>query len=285
MRWIVTGANGMLGQDLVRLLEGEGESVVALGRPDLDITSPEAVATAVQDVDIVVNCAAHTAVDLAETDEPAAFMINAAGPSYLAAAARRAGARMIQFSTDYVLAGMRPVSGAHPEDAPLAPASAYGRTKAAGEWAVRAEAPDHLIIRVAWLYGEHGGCFPKTIARAAGLRETLDVVEDQIGQPTWTVDVADLTLRLVRAQAPTGTYHGTSSGEASWYEFAREIVESAGFSADKVLPTTSEAFVRPAPRPSYSALSHQRLIDVGVHPIGPWRERWAAAAPAVLDQG
>ena len=282
MRWIVTGANGMLGQDLVRLLQDEGEPVRAYGRADLDITDHSAVTAAIVDVDVVVNCAAYTAVDDAESDEPAAFRINATGPSYIAEAAATAGARIIQISTDYVFAGDRTADGPVAEGAPIAPRSTYGRTKAAGEWAVRAANPNHFIVRTAWLYGASGGCFPKTIARVASQRETLDVVEDQVGQPTWTVDVADLIVRLVRADVPAGTYHATSQGEASWFEFAQEIVTSAGFSASKVRPTTSEAFVRPAPRPAYSALGHQKLVDAGVQPIGPWRERWAAAAATVL---
>lgn len=272
----------MLGQDLVRLLRDQDEPVRAWGRADLDITDAQAVAAAITDVDVVVNCAAYTAVDDAESDEAAAFRINATGPSYLAAAAAAAGARIVQISTDYVFAGDRTETGPYPEDTPLAPRSAYGRTKAAGEWAVRSADPRHLVVRTAWLYGASGGCFPKTIARAAGQRETLDVVDDQVGQPTWTADVADLVLRLVRADAPAGTYHATSQGEASWFDFAQAVVQSAGFTADKVRPTTSEAFVRPAPRPAYSALGHQRLIDAGVQPIGPWQDRWAAAAPTVL---
>ena len=282
MRWIVTGANGMLGQDLVHLLQDEGETVRAWGRDHLDITDPGAVARAVTDVDVVVNCAAYTAVDAAESDEAAAFEINATGPSYLAASAAAAGARIVQISTDYVFAGDRTENGPFAEDAPLAPRSAYGRTKSAGEWAVRAANPDHLVLRTAWLYGAAGACFPRTIARAAGQRETLDVVDDQVGQPTWTVDVADLILRLVRADVPAGTYHATSRGETSWFEFAQAVVQSAGFAADKVLPTTSAAFVRPAPRPLYSALGHQTLFDAGVEPIGSWRDRWAIAAPTVL---
>jgi len=285
VRWIVTGANGMLGRDLVGTLLEQGEDVRALGRGDLDVTDSAAVAAAVRDVDVVVNCAAYTAVDQAESDEAAAFALNAAGPAYLAAAARAARARIVQISTDYVVAGDGPADGPHPEDAPVAPRSAYGRTKAAGEWAVRSENPDHLVVRTAWLYGAHGGCFPKTMVRAAGQRDVLDVVDDQVGQPTWTVDVADLVVRLVQAGAPSGTYHATSTGETSWFEFARAVVTSAGFTPEKVRPTTSEAFVRPAPRPAYSALGHDALRAAGVEPIGPWEQRWAEASALVLADG
>lgn len=280
MRWIVTGARGMLGQDLTARLEDAGQDLRAWDRDDLDITDAGAVARLVRDVDVVVNCAAYTAVDAAESDEARAFTLNAVGPAHLARAARRAGARIVHVSTDYVFDGRadRP----YPEDAPIAPASAYGRTKAAGEWAVRAEAPDHLIVRTAWLYGAQGGCFPKTIAGAAAQREHLDVVDDQLGQPTWTVDVADVIWRLVEAAAPAGVYHATSQGTASWFAFARAAVASAGLDPQKVRPTTSEAFVRPAPRPAYSVLGHDEFTRAGIAPIGPWEERWTTAAPAVL---
>ncbi|NLI18821.1 MAG: dTDP-4-dehydrorhamnose reductase [Actinomycetales bacterium] len=280
MRWMVTGAQGMLGKDLVPRLEAEGHDVVAVDVDELDITRPDAVA-GVTDVDVLVNCAAYTAVDAAEENEGRAFAINAVGPQLLARAARACGARLVQISTDYVFAG----NGTSPyaADEVIAPLSAYGRTKAAGEWAVRAETDDHLIIRTAWLYGAQGACFPKTMARLAAEKPRLQVVADQVGQPTWTVDLADLIVRLVAANAPSGTYHGTASGEVSWHGFTQEIVRTLGKDPAMVEPTTSEAFVRPAPRPAYSVLSHDSLRRVGVTPIGEWRERWQVAAPHVLS--
>ena len=280
MRWIVTGAAGMLGTDLVERLAEDGQEVRALGRPDLDATDADAVAREVRDVDVVVNCAAWTAVDDAESQEAAAFDLNAVAPQLLARAAREAGARMVQISTDYVFDGQ--AGEPYAEDAALAPRSAYGRTKVAGEWAVRAENPDHLVVRTAWLYGAHGGCFPKTMARLAADRPELQVVADQVGQPTWTADVADLVVRLVEAQVPAGTYHATSSGQVSWHGFTRAIVESLGKDPEMVRETTSDAFVRPAPRPSYSVLGHAALQRVGVEPIGDWAQRWSVAAPTVL---
>lgn len=280
MRWLVTGAHGMLGQDLVTLLRERGHEVTGLGRADLDITDPAATAGAAARYDVVANVAAYTAVDAAESDEAAAFAVNAAGPALLARAARAAGARLVQVSTDYVFDGHadRPYA----EDAPILPRSAYGRTKAAGEWAVRAEAPDHLIVRTAWLYGAHGGCFPKTIARVAAEKGGLDVVADQVGQPTWTADLADLVERLVASGAPAGTYHGTSQGRTSWHGFARAAVAAAGLDPAIVRETTSEKFVRPAPRPAYSVLGHEALRAAGVEPIGDWAARWEAAAGSVL---
>jgi dTDP-4-dehydrorhamnose reductase len=165
----------------------------------------------------------------------------------------------------------------------MTPLSAYGRTKAAGEDAVRQALPDrHLVVRTAWLYGAHGRCFPRTMAGLAADRDRLTVVDDQVGQPTWTVDVADLVVRLVAAGV-TGTVHATSSGRASWYEFAREVVAAAGRPPEIVVPVSSAEFVRPAPRPSFSVLGHDRLLFAGVEPIGDWRDRWQEAASTVLS--
>lgn len=280
MRWLVVGANGMLGQDLTAILEHRGERVVGVDRDAVDITDGKASAGLARGFDVVVNCAAHTAVDRAEEEEAAAFAVNAVGAANVARACRVAGARLVHISTDYVFDG----SGTEPyaEHAPLAPRSAYGRTKAAGEWAVRAECPDHLLVRTAWLYGANGPCFPLTIVRLARERGSVDVIDDQVGQPTWTADLADLVHRLVVAEVPAGTYHGTSSGRTSWYGFAQAVVRSAGLDPAVVHPTTSAAFVRAAPRPAFSVLAHDTLAAVGVEPIGDWAERWAAAADAGL---
>ncbi|HET6165478.1 MAG TPA: sugar nucleotide-binding protein, partial [Marmoricola sp.] len=171
----------------------------------------------------------------------------------------------------------------YPEDAPTLPASAYGRSKALGERAVRQELPGgHLLVRTAWLYGAHGGCFPKTIARVARERGRVDVVDDQHGQPTWTRDVADLVARLVDADAPAGTYHATSSGATTWFDFARRVVAAAGLDPEVVTPTDTAAFPRPAPRPAYSVLGHAALERVGVTPIADWSERWDEASAEVL---
>ncbi|HEY5514877.1 MAG TPA: dTDP-4-dehydrorhamnose reductase [Pengzhenrongella sp.] len=282
MRWLVTGAAGMLGQDVCELLRQRGHSVVETDRDTLDITDPVAVGSALAGVDVVLNCAAYTAVDAAETDEATAALINATGAAVLAAATAEAGIRLVQISTDYVFDGA--ATEPYPEDAPLAPSSAYGRTKAAGERAVRESGGDHLIVRTAWLYGAHGPCFPKTMARLAGERDVLTVVDDQVGQPTWTVDVADLVVRLVEAGAPAGTYHATSTGQVSWRGFAQAVVAAVGKDPAMVEPTTSEAFVRPAPRPAFSVLGHAALEYVGITPIGAWDERWALAAPTVLAE-
>lgn len=280
MRWVVIGSNGMLGQDLVALLDQRGEEVASLDRDHVDIVTASGLAERLAGVDVVVNCAAFTAVDAAETEEPAAFAVNAVGAANVARAAREVGARVVQISTDYVFAG--DASTPYAETAPPAPRGAYGRTKVAGEWAVRAENPDHLVVRTAWLYGAHGPCFPKTIARVAAEKGGLDVVADQVGQPTWTVDLADLVHRLVAAGAPPGTYHGTAAGSVSWHGFARAIVAAAGLDPQIVRETTAAQFVRPAPRPAYSVLGHGATTALGLATIDDWEARWAQAAPAVL---
>ena len=280
MRWLVAGANGMLGQDLTSLLSGRGDHVTAVDRDSVDITDLAATSDAVAGHSVVVNCAAYTAVDAAEADEEEAFAVNAVGSANLARAANAAGARLVQISTDYVFDG--DARDPYPEDAPVAPRSAYGRTKAAGEWAVRAECDDHLVVRTAWLYGARGRCFPKTIARLAEQRGTVDVIDDQVGQPTWTVDLAELVVRLVDAEAPAGIYHGTSAGKASWYDFARAVVSALGLDPATVRPTTSAAFAAQAHRPTYSVLGHEALRAAGVEPIGDWEACWARAASSVL---
>ena len=284
MRWLVTGSGGMLGRDLVTRLgagdAGDAADVTAATRATLDVTDAAAVHDGVAGHDVVVNCAAWTDVDGAETQEVEAALVNATAPRHLAEACAASGALLVHLSTDYVFAGdaERPYA----EDAPPAPASAYGRTKAAGEAAVRAALPDrHLVVRTAWLYGAHGRCFPRTMAGLAAERDRLTVVADQVGQPTWTVDVADLVVRLVGSGA-TGTFHATSGGRASWFDFAQEVVAAAGRPREVVVPVSSAEFVRPAPRPAYSVLAHDALVAAGVEPIGDWRDRWAVAAPTVL---
>lgn len=280
MKVLVTGAGGMLGQDVVTLFRQRGHEVTAATRADLDVLDTRALAQVVPGHDAVINCAAYTAVDAAETDHEAAADLNAVAPGYIGSACAKAGARMVQVSTDYVFAG--DATTPYAEDAPVAPKSVYGRTKADGERTARRAHKDTLVVRTAWLYGAGGPCFPKTIVKLARERGAVSVVDDQIGQPTWTMDVARVIADLLEASAPAGTYHATSSGSTSWYGFTREVVQAAGLDRDVVSATTSAAFVRPAPRPAWSVLAHRTLKDVGVTPIASWNHRWAAAAPTVV---
>lgn len=283
--WLVTGAGGMLAQDLLARLRDE--SVIALDRKALDITDADAAHAAIAEhrPDVVVNCAAWTAVDDAETREADALRINGDGPRNLAEACAKTGARLLQVSTDYVFAG----DGTKPyaEDASTGPRSAYGRTKFAGEQAVLSGLPDAgYVVRTAWLYGAGGGNFVRTMIKLARLKDTLDVVDDQRGQPTWTADLADRLVRLGRAalagNAPAGVYHGTSGGETTWFDFTREIFRLLGADPERVRPTSSGAFVRPAPRPAYSVLGHDRWQAAGIEPIRDWREALQSAFPALL---
>ncbi|PZE59242.1 dTDP-4-dehydrorhamnose reductase [Curtobacterium sp. MCPF17_011] len=276
-RTLITGAAGMLGRDLQLALQGR--DVTALGRADLDITDPDAVDAAVAGHDVVINSAAYTKVDDAESHEDEAAAVNATGPRLLAEAAVRHGAKLVTISTDYVFDG----NGTAPyaEDAPTDPLNAYGRTKAAGEAAVRQVAPDSsYIVRTAWIYGEHGPNFAATMLRLAASHDTVSVVTDQVGQPTWTGDLAARIVELVDRDAPAGIYHGTNSGQGSWYDFTRAIFAENGLDPERVLPTDSASFVRPAPRPAYSVLGHDAWSRAGLAPMRDWREALHAAVEA-----
>lgn len=278
--WFVAGAAGMLGRDLCRVLERAGHDTTGADLPGFDVLDPAQCLAAVAGHEVVVNCAAYTAVDAAETDEARAFAVNAVGAANLARAAHAAGASMVQVSTDYVVAGRGPEPYA--ADAPVAPASAYGRTKAAGEWAVRAECPRSWVVRTAWLYGAEGRSFPSTMRRLAREQETLRVVADQVGQPTWTVDLAEGILRIVGAEAPFGTWHATGAGQCSWFELARAVLEELGLDPDRVTPVATAEYPLPAARPAYSVLSHDMWDAAGLSPLPHWREALHRAAPTVL---
>jgi dTDP-4-dehydrorhamnose reductase len=272
----------MLGRDVVDVLVAAGAEVTAVTRADLDVTDARAVAAAVPGHDVVVNAAAWTDVDGAETHEVEATRVNGLAPQLLAAACAAEGARLVHVSTDYVFDGT--ATSPYPEEAPLSPRSAYGRSKAVGEQAVRQLLPlSSYVVRTAWLYGEHGGSFVRTMVNLEATRDVLDVVEDQVGQPTWTRDVALAVLSLVRTGAPTGTYHATSSGRTTWFGLARAVFEALGADPDRVRPTTTERFPRPAPRPAFSVLDHGGWSRAGVPPIGPWQDRLARALTTIRD--
>ena len=206
----------------------------------------------------------------------------------LARACALAGARLVHVSTDYVFGGPPAVDAdappePHAEDDPVAPRSAYGRTKAAGEWAVRAELPGrHWILRTAWLYGEHGASFVRTMARLEAERDVVEVVDDQHGQPTWTWDVAERIRALVEVDAPSGIYHATSSGRTTWHGLASAVFELLGADPARVRRTTSDAFVRPAPRPAWSVLGHHGWRRAGLEPLPSWED---SLRRAVVDEG
>jgi dTDP-4-dehydrorhamnose reductase len=282
-RWLITGAGGQLGTDLQSVLAARAAGaaggaepdvqVRAVGSRELDITDAVAVAAMVDDFgpDVVINAAAYTAVDDAEEAQPQAYLVNATGPAVLASALARAGGRLIHVSTDYVFAG----DGSRPyetTDEP-APRSAYGRTKLAGERAVRELLPDSsYVVRTAWVYGATGANFVKTMARLEHQRDTVSVVADQQGSPTWSADLARALVELGGSAAPAGLYHCTNGGDTTWFGFTQAIFEELGADPARVLPTTTDAFPRPAPRPAYSVLADTAWRDAGLTPMPPWRD-------------
>jgi dTDP-4-dehydrorhamnose reductase len=261
MRLLITGAAGMLGVDVVGVARAAGHEVVGLDRSGLDITDAAAVAAAVADAgpDVVVNSAAWTDVDGAETEPEAALAVNGAGAGNVAAAAAGAGAWVIHVSSDYVFDGRGQV--AYVESDAVGPLSAYGRSKLAGEIEVSRAAPaGHTIVRSSWLFGAAGTCFPRTILRLAGERDRLDVVSDQVGCPTFTGDLAQALVGLAGERRP-GVLHVAGGGRCSWFEFAREIVAAAGLSCE-VAPISTAQFPLPAPRPAFSVLGSERDAPV-----------------------
>jgi dTDP-4-dehydrorhamnose reductase len=267
MRTLLLGGAGMLGTDLRRIL---GRKVEAPTSGELDIRDAAAVEAAAEGVDVVINAAAYTRVDDAETHEDEALAINAAGAENAARAAAAAGARFVQVSTDYVFDGK--ADEPYREEAPLSPLGAYGRSKAEGERRVLAAHPDAHIVRTAWLYGHSGSSFPRTMLSLASERDTVSVVTDQVGQPTWTLDVARLISSLIESNAPGGIYHATNGDSATWFVFAQELFRRAGLDPQRVLATTSEDFVRPAPRPAYSVLGHTAWTRAALGVPRSWRE-------------
>ena len=282
-RWLVTGARGMLGRDLVTVLEHRGAAVTGLSRTDLDITDTGAVGDALARwrPDVVVNCAAWTAVDDAEASEDAALRVNGEAVAGMAACCAAQGAALVQVSTDYVFDGMG--REPYPEDGQPAPRTAYGRTKLAGERAVL-EQPGlaGYVVRTAWLYGAHGPSFVATMIRKEQELQQVQVVDDQSGQPTWSADVADRIHALITSAAAPGIYHATSSGETTWFGLAQEVFRLRGADPDRVQPSKSSALARPAPRPAYSVLGHAAWERAGLAPIGDWRHALQRGLPGLV---
>ncbi len=272
MRILITGAGGMLGLDVLQAAIAAGHEVVALTRADLDIVDEAACKRAIAGANAhaVINCAAYTNVDGAETDAQNAHAVNGAGAGNVARAAARAGAWMVHVSSDYVFDGAKRTP--YVESDPTAPQSVYGASKLAGELAVADAAPGaHTIVRSSWLFGAGGPCFPATMLRLADERDELTVVDDQLGCPTFTVDLAQALLAIVSAHGPqrTGVLHIAAAGECSWFDFATEIMTAAG-ARTKVKRGTTAELGRPARRPAYSVMRTERGDDVPRLP--GWRE-------------
>ncbi|WP_086825791.1 dTDP-4-dehydrorhamnose reductase [Allokutzneria sp. NRRL B-24872] len=285
---LVPGGRGQLGADISALAETAGAGFVhAPGSAELDITDAEAVADAVSSLattardaglrPVVINAAAYTAVDAAETDEARALEVNGDGPRNLAAACAEQRVRLLHVSTDYVFPGDA-TSPYEPADA-TEPRTAYGRTKLAGERAVLDSGAEAWVVRTAWVYGAVGGNFVKTMAKLEAQRDKLTVVGDQVGCPTWSADLARGLLELAAlAEGPKQrVLHAAGGGETSWYGFARAVFEELGADPTRISPCTTADFPRPAPRPAYSVLSPRAWQEAGLSPLRPWREALAAA--------
>ncbi|HWD85862.1 MAG TPA: dTDP-4-dehydrorhamnose reductase [Solirubrobacteraceae bacterium] len=258
MRILITGASGMLGADVRRAGEQAGHEVIALSRAELDIRDFGAVreALARHAPHVVINCAAFTDVDGAETD-PSAHLVNGEAPGLLAAAAAEQGAWILHISSDYVFAGDKPTP--YLESDATGPVSAYGTSKLKGERNVARAAPDaHTIVRSSWLFGAPGRCFPDTVLRLAAERDELSVVDDQVGCPTFTGHLAGALVDLVaRAEPPVGVVHCAAAGQCTWFEFAEAVLDEAGVGIP-VRPVSTAEFPRPARRPAYSVLRSAR---------------------------
>ncbi len=257
MRLLVTGAGGMLGRAVVERASGLGHDVVGATRGDLDVTDAGATERVLREVcpAAVVHCAAYTDVDGAECNWSIAEAVNASGAGHVALAAAQVGARIVHVSTDYVFDGSKREPWV--ESDPVAPLGVYGDTKLAGEQLVAAANPAHAIVRTAWLFGTGGRNFVDTMLALGAQRDEVSVVTDQVGCPTWSGHLASALVELAERPGETGILHVAGSGQCSWNEFALEIFERAGIEC-RVLPATSEQFVRPARRPAYSVLGSER---------------------------
>ncbi len=285
MTWLITGGSGQLGIAVSQELGERGILFTAWGSEDLDITKGPIVRDVVSRLSptVIINCVAWTDVDGAENNEPQASRVNRDGAENVAKAAKHCGAKLIHLSTDYVFSGEAKTPWQ--VDDKIDPQSAYGRTKAEGESRVLATYPeDSSIVRTAWLYSPWGKNFAKTMARLAlNSEDEVRVVNDQLGQPTSAVDLAKQLVELGLSSSPAGIYHGTNSGEATWFKFAQEIFRLAGEDVRRVVPVSSSEYTRPAKRPSYSVLSHDAWAKTSVKPMRDWRIALEEAMPTIIS--
>lgn len=275
-RIVISGAGGMVGRELAGQARSQGRDVLALTSSEWDITDALAAERFIEPGDVVVNCAAYTKVDAAESDEARAHAVNAVGPANIAHACARAGAEFIHISTDYVFDGAK--GRPYEIDDATGPQGVYGRTKLAGEFGVLAAMPDAHIVRTAWVYeGGDGDDFVAAMRRLAAGDQTVDVVADQIGSPTYAADLVSALLEVAEGKISEPLLHAANRGEASRYEQARAVFETVGADPSRVRPVGSDRHPRPAPRPPYSALSSRMSAEAGLTPLRPWRDALAAA--------
>jgi dTDP-4-dehydrorhamnose reductase len=285
MTWLITGGSGQLGITVSQELGDRGLLFNAWSSKDLNITQGPIVRAFVSDLSpkVIINCAAWTDVDGAETNELDASRVNGDGAENLALAAKNCGAKMIHVSTDYVFSG-ESKSPWQTGDA-INPQSAYGRTKADGEARViRTYSEKTTVVRTAWLYSPWGKNFGKTMTRLATNGDgEVRVVSDQMGQPTSATDLAKQLVELGLSNSPAGIYHGTNSGQGTWFEFAQEIFKLAGADTNRVVPVSSSEYPRLAKRPSFSVLSHEAWARTTIQPMRDWRIALEEAMPAIIS--
>ncbi len=285
MSWLITGGSGQLGIAVSHELDKLSIAFNAWSSKDLDITQISTVSEAIEELSpmVIINCAAWTDVDGAENHEIGASRVNSDGPEFLALAAKLCNSKLIHVSTDYVFSGESQTPWQVADE--VNPRSAYGRTKAQGESRVLATyLESSFVVRTAWLYSPWGKNFAKTMTKMALTGDgEVRVVNDQVGQPTSASDLAKQLVELGLSTSPAGTYHGTNSGQATWFEFAQEIFKLAGADVGRVTPVSSSEYPRPAKRPSYSVLSHDAWASTSVKPLRDWRIALADAMPAIIS--
>lgn len=282
-RIVITGAGGQLGSRLAALAADQGRDVLACTSAQWDITDPAAAERILKSGDVVINCAAYTNVDGAESDEATAYAVNAAGPEHIARACARVGARLIHVSTDYVFNGDFGEAAPHPYEPSdeTGPQGVYAGSKLAGERAVLAALPETIVVRTAWVYtGGAGKDFVAVMRRLAAGDGPVDVVDDQIGSPTYVADLAAALLQVADAGVHGRVLHAANEGAVSRFEQARAVFEECGADPQRVRPVSSAQFPRPAPRPSYSALSGREFAAAGLTPLRPWRSALVDALAA-----
>lgn len=273
MRILVTGAEGQLGRSIRRVAQGAEDEYLFTDVAELDITDRTCVVEYVRNVrpDVIVNCAAYTNVERAEEEESVAHLLNATAVAHLAEAAREVDALLVHFSTDYVFMGG--CCGLLTESSNPQPLSAYGRSKLAGEEAVMASGCHYIIIRTAWLYSPYGNNFVKTMLRLTSERSEVRVVSDQLGSPTYALDLAEAVVAIISERNfREGLYHYTNLGECSWWQFACEIARLAGHDGCKIMPCTTEEYGARAARPHYAVLDKSKFMKTFARDIPEWRE-------------
>ena len=282
MTWLVLGANGQLGQELINLLKIRNIDALGTDRNEIDFAKPNEIFEKIDKLipSHIVNCGAYTQVDKAEEEPELANLINAQAVGVIAKYAHDKQLPFVHISTDYVFEGTE--SNPYQEDHVVNPQSVYGKSKALGEKETLKNNPLAYIIRTAWVYGAYGNNFPKTIAKKLMNKESLNIVNDQIGAPTWTLDLALAIVEILEKKPAPGIYHVTNSKSCSWFEFAREIAKILNLDENLVKPTDSKSFVRPAVRPKYSVLSNEKWQSAGLTPLRSWEDAWTKAAPTVL---